>query len=148
MLKGPFSTRLADWIEGAAHWETGEIEKWEPDATVKKWEPKPADTEATTYDDWNGERPVESDYMPEWKEGEATMLCMYEDTSEGTPISPAFATPEELAQWLADTGASAFGGMTATYEQWLATCRAGWAVGMIIDTGIGRMVSGVEASAD
>jgi hypothetical protein len=68
---------------------------------------------------------------------------MYEDTSEGTPFSPAFATPEELARWLADTGASAFGDMTATYEQWLRTCKSGWAICAVLDGN--KMMSGVEA---
>lgn len=42
---------------------------------------------------------------------------MWETTSEGSPISPPFATPEELARWLADTGASAFGNQTATFDE-------------------------------
>jgi hypothetical protein len=84
--------------------------------------------------------------MPVFPEGTATMLMMYEDTSEGTPISPAFATPEELARWLADSGASAFGNMTATYEQWLATCKAGWSVGMVMQGR--RIMSGVEATTE
>lgn len=75
--------------------------------------------------------PCYSDYMH--PEGERTHYMMYEDTSEGTPISPAFATAEELAQWLADTGASAFGNMTATYEQWLSTIKRMWAPSMVID---------------
>ena len=81
--------------------------------------------------------------MPQWPDAERTHLMMYEDCSEGTPISPAFATPEELAHWLVDNGASAFGGMTATYEQWLATCKRGWSVGSVFipETGL---VSGVE----
>jgi hypothetical protein len=82
------------------------------------------------------------DVMPQWTDAERTHLMMYEDTSEGTPISPAFETPEELARWLADTGASANGGSTATYEQWLATCRRGWAPSMIGYAG--HIVSGVE----
>jgi hypothetical protein len=70
---------------------------------------------------------------------------MYETTSEGTPISPAFRTPEALARWLADTGASAFGNETATYEEWLAACRRGWSPsGMVSD---GRVVSGVAGLA-
>jgi hypothetical protein len=73
------------------------------------------------------ERPDPDDYMPEFPAGTATGWCMYETTSEGTPISPVFETPEELARWLADTGASAFGGMTATYEEWLGMAQAGWA---------------------
>ena len=65
--------------------------------------------------------------MPDWPESERTHLQMYESTSEGTPISPVMETPEQLARWLADTGASAFAGMTATYEQWLAVARGGFA---------------------
>lgn len=76
--------------------------------------------------------PRYSDYMH--PEGERTHYMMYEDTSEGTPISPAFATPEELAQWLADNNASAFGNMTATYEQWLHTIKRSWVPSMIIDS--------------
>lgn len=73
---------------------------------------------------------------------------MYENTSEGTPISPAFETPEELAHWLADNGASAFGSETASYESWLRICRGGFAPGMIITQhadGIETIQNGVEA---
>jgi len=85
-----------------------------------------------------------NNYMPEWTDEEKTMLMMYEDTSEGTPISPAFKTPEELARWLADNNASAFGDMTATYEQWLSMCNRGWAMSAVYDTTNG-MQSGVAA---
>jgi len=33
-------------------------------------------------------------------EDELLMFCLYEDHSQGTPISPAFSTKEELAKWL------------------------------------------------
>lgn len=92
--------------------------------------------------DYFGGAPDENDYMPRWKPEERTHLMMYEDTSEGTPISPAFETPEELARWLADNGASSFGQSTATYEQWLPICRGGWAPSMVIAGG--QMMSGVE----
>lgn len=45
---------------------------------------------------------------------------MWETTSEGSPVSPVCATAEELAEWLADTGASMFGNATATRAEWLA----------------------------
>lgn len=45
---------------------------------------------------------------------------MWETTSEGSPMSPVFATPDELATWLADTGASMFGSTTATKDRWLS----------------------------
>ena len=70
--------------------------------------------------------------MPEWPEEEKTHLQMYETTTEGTPISPVMDTPENLARWLADNGAPAFGSMTATYEQWLPICRGELSAGMCL----------------
>jgi hypothetical protein len=144
LLRGKYATAAAEWDEGYAHWQNGEVENWGAKAGESKWKPRDTDDETSTYSEWSGRRPSPDDYMPNFPEGTATMLMMYEDTSEGTPISPAFATPEELARWLADTGASAFGGMTATYAQWLATCKAGWSVGIVMEGD--RMMSGVEFS--
>jgi hypothetical protein len=56
-----------------------------------------------------------------------------------------FWTIEELARWLADHNASAFGGSTATYEQWLATCKRGWVPSAVSDS-VHGFRSGVEAS--
>jgi hypothetical protein len=80
--------------------------------------------------------------MPQWPEAERTHYQMYEDCTEGTPISPPMETPEALARWLADTGASSFGGMTASYEAWLRVCRGGWAPSCVIAGG--RLESGVS----
>jgi hypothetical protein len=141
LLKGPFSIAVAEWDEEAGHWDKGEVLDYSTWPEKRTFKPREA-TESETFEEYHGPRPVQSEYMPEWPEGTATMLVMYEDVSEGTPISPAFETPEELAHWLAKSGASAFGDMTATYEQWLATCKVGWSVGMVIQGG--QMLSGVE----
>ena len=94
-----------------------------------------------TIDYW-GRPPNRQDYMPVWADAEADHIMMYEDTSEGTPISPAFKTPEELARWLADNGASAFADCTASYEHWLNTINRGGAVSCAIVGG--EIVSGVS----
>src|SRR5678815_4927243 len=104
-----------EWDEGNAKWAEGLRSDFKGG-----WQPI-EDDEAGSYADWTGKRPRPEDYMPDWPAEQRTHLMMYEDTSEGTPISPAFETPEELARWLTDSNASAFGGMHATYEQWLAT---------------------------
>lgn len=109
----------------------------------KRFEEKQASEGLQAALDWFGVAPNQDDYMPEWPEAERTHLMMYETTSEGTPISPAFETPEELARWLADNGASAFGQMTATYEQWLAMAKVGWAPSAVV--GNGQLLSGVAA---
>lgn len=93
--------------------------------------------------DWCGNPPDINHYMPNWPESERTHYMMYEDTSEGTPISPAFATPEELARWLADTGASSFGSSTASYDAWLRIAQGGWAPSMVVIGG--AVYDGVSA---
>ncbi|MNR40154.1 hypothetical protein D3C85_1584160 [compost metagenome] len=71
---------------------------------------------------------------------------MYETTSEGSPISPAFETPEQLARWLADNGASAFGGSTASYASWLRVANGGYAPSAVLSSA--GLQSGVEALGD
>ena len=110
-----YQTRVDDWDEECAKWKAG----WRPDyCTYDK-------SRAMTYEQYNGQRPHRDDYMPNWPAEQRTHLMMYEDTTEGTPISPAFATPEELAQWLVDNKASAFGRETGSYEGWLRVANSG-----------------------
>lgn len=103
-----------------------------------------------SYHDYHGKRPDAEDYMPYWPEEERTHYQMYENTSEGTPISPVCETPEELARWLTDNKASAFASMTASYEEWLSMCKDGFACSMVVaesSDGKQAIMSGVQASA-
>jgi hypothetical protein len=134
-----YSERLHEWEEGAAKWERGYVR----DYATGGWRPRDGYATSGSYEDWDGARPQPEEYMPDWPERERTHFMMYENTSEGTPISPPFATAEELARWLSDTGASSFADMTATYEQWLSTIRRGFAVSAVLEDG--QMKSGVEA---
>ena len=112
-------------------------------AAEKEWLEKANAEGIEAAIDYYGEAPNRADYMPDWPEEARTHFMMYEDTSEGTPISPAFATPEELARWLADTGASAFAEDTATYEAWLRVANGGFAPSAVL-TSVGFQ-SGVQA---
>jgi len=126
-----------EWDKGLALWIQGLRDDY-------KGGTKPHDGRPDVYGwaEWRGPRPREEEYMPDWPREQRTHYMMYEDTSEGTPISPAFATPEELARWLADTGAGAFANMTASYEAWLRVARGGYAPSMIMDSD--GIQSGVE----
>ena len=138
LYDGGFAARDAEWNEGWAQWQRGYVESY---GEGEKWRLRTKD-DGPTYSLYNGERPSPDDYMPDWPKSERTMFMMYEDTSEGTPISPAFDTSEELARWLADNGASSFAGMTATYEQWLRVCNGGFAPSAVMENGV--LKSGVE----
>ncbi|TIW20139.1 MAG: hypothetical protein E5V63_32185 [Mesorhizobium sp.] len=145
---------LPEWIEGERLWREEGLTK-STYRGIRTIAQTVADAEEyrrpenPTYEWWAGERPKKpqiEDYMPDWPDAERTHFMMYEDTSEGTPISPAFATPEELARWLADNGASAFAGEMATYDQWLKTIIQGSAVSAVFSDGV--MQSGVAFEGD
>lgn len=149
------NTTLPEWVEGRRLWtEHRKVKLYDgtlediDDMLAKERAKAPAYRpvpDNPTYQWWAGEKPQEpvaADYMPDWPSEQRTHFMMYEDTSEGTPISPAFATAEELARWLADTGASAFGDQTASYDAWLATIKRGFAHSATLVGG--RLLSGVE----
>ncbi|MCH6256697.1 hypothetical protein MLD52_09075 [Puniceicoccaceae bacterium K14] len=139
---GNFEECDKEWMEGWRKWQLGLCQSY---GSEMEWKPIKKEYLNTRYTDYVGDRPNPDDYMPNWPESERTHLMMYENTSEGTPISPAFKSAEELARWLADNKASAFADMTATYEQWLSTCQSGSAISMVISNE--GMKSGVEALA-
>lgn len=129
-----YQPAVDEWDAECAKWKRGEFPDYAEENSRKM-----------TYEQWAGQRPHRDDYMPDWPSEQRTHLMMYEDTSEGTPISPAFKTPEELAQWLVDNNASAFGDSTASYEGWLRVAKGGFAPSMICtpQTGIVNGVDGI-----
>lgn len=135
LYDGSYTKRARQWLDDARAWDDGTHADLVRDPELKARMP--------FFWEWDGGPPDPEDYMPDWPEERRTHLQMYENTSEGTPISPVMSTPEELARWLADNRASSFGDMTATYEQWLSTIKRGWAPSAIATVG-GPMVSGVE----
>lgn len=136
LLEMSFKECLDEWEEGKSYFDKGLYLSYDKSTTKLSKEEIEEGFES---------RPSESDFMPQWKDKEKTHMMMYEDCTEGTPISPVFkiGQNEELAQWLADNKASTFGYNTATKEQWLNMINAGgWAVSGIISNG--KMMSGVE----
>ena len=127
-----FDQCAADWDKESAEWASGNYPDYADEESKK-----------LTYSEWNGGRPEEEDYMPSWSANVANHYMMYETTSEGTPISPAFDTPENLATWLCNSGASSFGSRTASYEGWLRVAKGGFACSAVIAGG--ELKSGVEA---
>lgn len=130
LLEG-FSADAKSWDEEAAAWARGEFPSYADEKD-----------KLLSFEDWSGKRPIPENYMPEWPAEEATHFQMYETCSEGTPISPVMSSPEELARWLTDTGASAFGSLTASYEKWLRVCQGGYASSAVVVGG--NLTSGVE----
>ncbi|MDD4972322.1 MAG: hypothetical protein PHT07_23075 [Paludibacter sp.] len=139
-----YEQALAEWEEQQQKWEEGFRRNY---FDGPKWIPKDENLKEMPFEEWHGVRPEKSEYMPSWKDSERTHYQMYETTSEGTPISPVMKSPEELARWLADNKASAFGDMTASYEEWFCTIKRGSAPSMILQVGDkgATLKSGVES---
>lgn len=70
---------------------------------------------------------------PRWKRGEATHYQIYEDVTEGTPVSPVFESLEEMKAWLLGEGFSEKAASRFVQD--------GWAPSMIFAPGKG--VSGI-----
>jgi hypothetical protein len=90
----------------------------------------PSEAAKQAYEGWEKEEPPVGDGFQMW-----------ETVSEGSPISPVFATAEELATFMAGTR---FGGDEGTpYETWLSFIRGpGWAPSLVVEAG--QMQSGVD----
>jgi hypothetical protein len=129
LFEGDLVALQAEWDAGNDKWKDGFVSDWHGG-----WVPKPLTLKSGTYAEYDGDRPKAKDYMPQWSEAEKTHFMMYETCTEGTPISPSFATLEELARWLTDNEASAWGDQGASYEGWLRTAKGGYAPSMVLDS--------------
>lgn len=93
---------------------------------------------------YDGDPPRHESYrLRTWTEEEATHYQMYETVSEGTPLSPHFATKEELARWLA-TNKDYWGKGPVDYATAQRFVEAGWVPSFMVDTSRGVIAEGLE----
>ena len=83
-----FAEAAAEWERSFSAWESGGREESGQDCEFWEWEGGPPDPEM---------------YRPKFTE-EPTWFQVYETVSEGTPVSPPFATKEELIEYLVEYG--------------------------------------------
>jgi hypothetical protein len=88
-----FESAIEAWIAEYALWKKGE----HPDQEKYEF------TQGQTYWEWAGAPPDPDYYRPKWTE-EPTWYQVYQTVSEGTPVTPAFATREELVDYLIEHG--------------------------------------------
>lgn len=90
--------------------------------------------------DWSSGPPDEANYRPDWSE-EPTWFQAYETVSEGTPITPPFATEAELVDYLVEYGDGWDRPVSRRAAE--AFVKSGWAPSMVFHGG--ALVTGVEA---
>lgn len=94
------------------------------------------------YWDYSGMPPDKEYYRPDWKPEEMTWFQVYETVSEGTPVTPPFATRDELVYYLVNNGdfwdqQRGDGGWSReSAESFVGT---GWAPSMIVNTATGEI---------
>lgn len=115
-LRDGYDRAVARWEADCAAWCAGKRPRYASDKA------RAMPNTALAFALYDGDRPTPGTYMPDWPAEERTHWQMYEDTTEGTPISPVMAGPEMLARWLADNNASWFGYEPAGFEVWLRIC--------------------------
>lgn len=94
MLDESFSNAIDEWIADYTLWKQGN-------------HPDQLNGNAKEYDDyteWAGNPPQSEYYRPNWTQEEMTWVQVYETVSEGTPVTPPFATKEELVEYLVENG--------------------------------------------
>lgn len=72
-----------------------------------------------------GYEPLDEDSIPS-----GSWYQLFEDVTEGTPLSPPFKTKRELVEWLSNN--KDFWGYTRTYEEAEATVKRGWSPSGVI----------------
>ena len=89
----PFAPAMREWFAEWEAWERGE----RPGYCEGEHRDLP-------YWEWNGGPPDPLYYRPDWKSEEMTWFQVYETVSEGTPVTPPFATQQELVDYLVEHG--------------------------------------------
>lgn len=92
MYDQSFNAAAREWLDKAIAWDNGT----DPAAAQYK-------ARHPFYWQWDGDPPDEQSYRPEFTE-EPTWVQVYETVSEGTPVTPPFATEEELIEYLVAHG--------------------------------------------
>lgn len=69
------------------------------------------------------DRPGQRGEAEAWQRAEPPSGDGWQMWTDESPMSPVFPTAEELARWLAVSGASKFGSSPAPYDEWLAIVR-------------------------
>jgi hypothetical protein len=88
-----FTEDARAWLDHAIAWDNGTHE----DAAEEKGE-------HPFWWQWDGDPPDPAYYRPDWPEDSATAFQVYETVSEGTPVTPVFASKAELVAYLVANG--------------------------------------------
>lgn len=129
MMDQDYESAAAEWIAEFEQWNKGE-------------HPTQQESYASSYKyywEWAG-TPDEETARPAFTV-EPTWYQGYETVSEGTPFTPAFATKDELVDWLVENGDPVYGSITKKQAE--SFVEDAYAPSMVM-TG-GQLLGGIQA---
>lgn len=100
MFKERYEQAVAKWIANHLLWSAGVHQDQLTESEGNTY--KASDHEY--YAQWNGGPPDINYYNTYYTKDQATWFQLYETVTEGTPVSPPFATREELIDYLKTKG--------------------------------------------
>lgn len=103
LLDGSYSEYSQKYDLDKEMWNKGFYEGLDKVLNASKepnWIPVEEEDKQLSFEEWDGEKCKPEDFRPDWPPSEQTHFQMYEDVTEGTPISPVFEKAEDLAFWL------------------------------------------------
>ncbi len=136
LLAMSWREQFEKWEAARLGWEGSEeaTKRWTEEAIAslrksdpsgrrpESWYPKVGDLYYASFEACHGERPNPVDYMPDWPEEARTHWQVYETVSEGTPVSPVFASIDDLIEWLIrEAGYSREGAEAFARDGWAPT---------------------------
>ena len=134
-----YETVITEWINNHNLWMAGQHpHQLNLDlATAKKYK---------YFAQYEGNPPDVEYYRPKWAPEEMTWFQLYETVSEGTPLTPPFATKEELVEYLVANGDFWY------RKPWPRSnaermVKEEWALSFVVDASTGRMAANEEALA-
>jgi hypothetical protein len=89
---------------------------------------------------WEYDTPPDEEHYRErkWTAEEATHYQIYETVTEGTPVSPVFASLDELVEWCVAQGYSRHAAENFAKQRWVPS--------MAVDTRLGIIAEGIEVA--
>lgn len=94
-----FAEDMAEWQKHRAKWDEGLMEQTFGDR--RSWAPIPPDAVAAGFERLFGYCPKAENYAPVWTPEQATAWQVYEEVSEGTPISKVYPDLDTMAREIA-----------------------------------------------
>lgn len=94
MFDEDFESAAREWLDSCILWDNNEHETLYNDPNLKKSYP--------FYWQWAGQSPSEEYYRPKFEN--ANCFQIYENVTEGTPVSPVFESKHEMFNWLVSEG--------------------------------------------